>query len=178
MENALHMAAIWAHILGIALFVGPQFFLAMGVVPATRGITDPLERARATRVVTTRFGWLAGAGLFIILIAGTYLIATWRDYYGIPDDVAFLDVRYGVLFTAKMTVLIFMVLAVGLHVFVVGPRQLDLMEDQARGAPVDDDLRTMRKLSMFLSVSGLVLALAIMVMGAGLSTANFSLQDF
>lgn len=178
MENFLHIVAIWAHIIGIAVFVGPQFFLAMGVIPATRGITDPMERARATRVVTTRFGWLAGVGLFIILVAGTYLIASWRDYYGIPDDVAFLDLRYGVVFTVKMTVLIFMVIAVGLHVFVVGPRQLDLMEEHARGAPVDAELGRMRRLSMFLSISGLVLALVIMIMGASLSTANYSLQEF
>lgn len=178
MENFLHIVAIWAHIIGIAVFVGPQFFLAMGVIPATRGISDPLERARATRMVTTRFGWLAGAGLFIILVAGTYLIASWRDYYGIPDDVGFLDLRYGVIFTVKMTVLLVMVIAVGLHVFVVGPRQLDLMEAHARGRPVDAELARMRRYSMVLSITGLVLALVIMVMGASLSTASYSLQEF
>ena len=33
-ENFLHIFFIWLHILGVALFVGPQFFLAFAWVPA------------------------------------------------------------------------------------------------------------------------------------------------
>lgn len=178
MENFLHIAAIWTHILGIALFVGPQFFLALAWMPASRGITDLPTRARAMRTITTRFGWIGGAGLVLIVVAGTYLISTWRDYYTIADDTDFTSLRYGVLFIVKMTVLIVMLVFAGLHTFVIGPRLLRHVEAQAAGGRVDEaEGRRLRKLSMWLSIGALVLTLGIMVLGVSMSSTNYSFQD-
>jgi uncharacterized membrane protein len=177
-DNFLHITAVWVHILGIALFVGPQFFLAFAWVPASRQIADLVTRAQAMRTITRRFGYIGGIGLVLILVAGTYLIATWRDFYGYPDDAGFTDVRYGVIFIIKMSVLIVMLVLVGLHMFWAGPRQLALMEAQARGEAVGpEELRRQRMLSMTLSIAGLVLTLAIMVMGVSLSTTEYSFQE-
>jgi uncharacterized membrane protein len=177
-DNFLHITAVWVHILGIALFVGPQFFLAFAWVPASRQIGDLATRAQAMRTITRRFGYIGGIGLVLILVAGTYLIATWRDFYGYPEDAGFTDVRYGVIFIIKMSVLIVMLVLVGLHMFWAGPRQLALMEAQARGEAVaPEELRRQRMLSMTLSIAGLVLTLAIMVMGVSLSTTEYSFQD-
>jgi hypothetical protein len=61
--------------------------------------------------------------------------------------------------------------------FVAGPRQLALMEARARGESVtDEELRNVRILSMALSIAGLLLTLAIMVMGVSLSTTEYSFQ--
>jgi len=177
-ENTLHIAALWLHILGIALFVGPQFFLAFAWVPTSRLIGDPATRVMAMRNITRRFGWIGGAGLVLILVAGTYLISTWRDYYAIPDDAEFTSLRYGVIFMVKMTVLIVMLIVVGLHTFVVGPRLIAKLEAQAEGQPVsDEEIRSARMQSMLLSITGLLLVLAIMVMGTMMTAANFSMQD-
>ena len=135
MDNALHIISIWFHILGIALFVGPQFFLAFAWVPASRGIADLPTRARAMRTITRRFGYIGGAGLVLIIFSGGYLIGSWRDYYGVPDDASFLDLRYGVVFLIKMAVLLAMLVLVGLHTFVVGPKQLNLLEALCRWQP-------------------------------------------
>ena len=62
MDNTLHIIAVWTHILGIALFVGPQFFLAFAWVPASRGISDLPTRTRAMRTITRRFAWIGGTG--------------------------------------------------------------------------------------------------------------------
>jgi uncharacterized membrane protein len=178
LDNFLHITAVWVHILGIALFVGPQFFLAFAWVPASRQIADLATRARAMRTITRRFGYIGGIGLVLILVAGTYLIATWRDFYGYPDDAGFTDVRYGVIFIIKMSVLIVMLVLVGLHMFWAGPRQLALMEAQARGEAVEpEQMRRLRMMSMTLSIAGLVLTLAIMVMGVSLSTTEYSFQE-
>ena len=177
MDNFLHIAAIWIHILGIALFVGPQFFLAFAWVPASRQIADMPTRIQAMRTVTRRFGYLGGAGLVMILVAGTYLISTWRDYYGYPSDAGFMDVRFGVIFTIKMTLLLVMLVAVGIHMFSIGPRLVDRLEAQANGGNVtDEEIRRLRMWSMALSISGLLLTLVIMVMGVTLSTVEYSLQ--
>lgn len=176
MDNFLHIAAVWLHILGIALFVGPQFFLAFAWVPASRQIEDLPARTRAMRTITRRFGYIGGVGLVLIVAAGSYLIATWRDFYAV-GDTSFLDLRFGVIFTIKMTLLLVMLVVVGLHMLVTGPRQLRLMEARAAGADVpEEELRRIRMQSMALSITGLVLTLAIMVMGVSLSTVEYSIQ--
>jgi uncharacterized membrane protein len=179
MDNFLHIAALWLHILGIALFVGPQFFLALAWVPASRGIADMPTRVTAMRTITRRFGYIGGAGLGMILVAGTYLVATWRDYYAQPDDVGFNELRYGVIFSIKMTVLLVMLIVTGLHMFVVGPEQLGKLDAQARGERVSDaEVRSTRRQSMMLSMTGLLLTLVIMVFGVMLTTATFSMERF
>lgn len=177
-DNSLHIIALWMHILGIALFVGPQFFLAFAWVPASRGITDLPTRVQAMRTITRRFAYIGGAGLALILIAGLYLISTWRDYYAQPDGLEFTSIRYGVIFIIKMNVLILMLIVVGIHTFVTGPRLIASLEAQAGGGTVTDaDIRKLRMQSMFLSITGLVLVLAIMVMGATMSSTAYSFQD-
>jgi len=171
LDNFLHIAAVWLHILGIALFVGPQFFLAFAWVPASRQIEDLPARAAAMRTITRRFGFIGGTGLVLILIA------TWRDFYAVSDDLDFTAIRFGVIFIIKMTVLIVMLVVVGVHMFLAGPRQLRLLEAQAAGEPVSGrELRSVRMFSMALSITGLLLTLALMVMGAILSTSQYSLQ--
>ena len=179
MENFLHIGAVWLHVLGIALFVGPQFFLAFAWVPASRQIEDLPTRVAAMRTITTRFGWIGGIGLLLILIGGTYLIMTWRDYHNIAEGVAFFDYIYGVVFVVKMIILVVMIVIVGLHMFVVGPSQVDAMEEKARGEDVPDKrLRRIRVTSMALSITGLILTLVIMGMGVSLGAAEYSIQKF
>ena len=175
MENFLHITAIWLHILGIALFVGPQFFLAFAWLPASRGIDDLPTRVKAMRTITTRFGYVGGVGLALIVIAGSYLIATWRSYYAVPDDIGFNSLRFGVIFSIKMVILLVMLALTGLHMFLTGPQHLARMEALAAGEDVSDkELRTLRKHSMILSMSALTLV--IMVLGVMLSSTKFSLQ--
>ncbi len=176
MDNFLHITAIWVHILGIALFVGPQFFLAFAWVPASRQIEDLQTRARAMRTITRRFAYIGGAGLVLIIAAGSYLISTWRDFYAV-GDVGFTDVRFGVIFIVKMTLLLVMLAVVGAHMLIAGPRQLRLLEARASGEVVPEaELRRVRMFSMALSITGLLLTLVIMAMGVSLSTVEYSLQ--
>ena len=178
MDQFLHILAIWVHVFGVALWVGPQFFLAFAWVPASRKIEDLPNRVAAMRTVTRRFGYIGGTGLAMIIAAGTYLIMDWRDYYGVPEDTEFTSLRFGLWFIIKMTVLLVMLAAVALHMFILGPRQLEKLEERARGLNVDEDeLRSIRVQSMMLSIAGLVLTLAIMVMGSMIGTAGWSLQE-
>jgi uncharacterized membrane protein len=179
MIETLHAALIWTHILGIALFVGPQFFLAVAWVPASRGIEDLSTRIRAMRTITRRFGYLGGVGLLLIAIAGTGLLLSWRDYYLAGEGAGFFDYRFGVVFAVKMTVLAVMLALLGLHTFFVGPLLLQKLEAQARGETVSEaELRRVRLQSMALSITGLLLTLIIMGLGASLSTYRFSIQEF
>ncbi len=178
MDNFWHIFFIWLHVLGVALFVGPQFFLALAVVPATRQITDLKARVAAVRVVTRRFAYIGGAGLVLIVAAGSYLIADWRDYYGVPDDAGFTDLRFGVVFIIKMSLFLVMLAIVGAHMFFFGPRLVEAMESEANGERISaDEVRSARLQSVVASVLGLALALVLMVMGAMLNATGWSLQE-
>ncbi len=178
MDNFWHIFFIWVHILGVALLVGPQFFLAFAWVPASRGIEDMRSRVKAMRTITRRFGYIGGTGIVLLVLAGTYLIADWRDYYGVPDDADFTSLRFGVVFIVKMTVFTVMLAALAVHMFWLGPRQLEALESQANGERITEaEVRQARRASMLTSILGLALALAIMVMGAMLNTASWSLQE-
>jgi len=176
-DNFLHIFFIWVHILGVALFVGPQFFMAFAWVPASRRIADPQARIAAMKLITRRFGYIGGAGIVLLVAAGTYLIADWRNYYGVPDDVGFTDVRFGVVFIIKMTLLTVMLAVLAFHMFYLGPRQLEAMEAQANGERISAaEVRKARMMSMTASVLGLLMALALMVMGVMLNSVSWSLQ--
>jgi uncharacterized membrane protein len=177
-DSFLHIFAIWVHILGVALFVGPQFFIALAWVPASRQIPDLKVRVEAMRTVTRRFGYIGGAGIVLLVLAGSYLIADWRNYYGVPDEVGFTELRFGVVFIIKMTLLMVMLAVVAFHMFYLGPKQIEAMEAQANGERIsDEEVRRARMMSMSASVLGLALALVLMVMGVMLNSANWSLQE-
>ncbi|MGH7623456.1 MAG: hypothetical protein ACREMU_14025, partial [Gemmatimonadaceae bacterium] len=61
---------LWIHIVAATLFVGPQAFLFMAAVPAMRTIEDVEARVKATSMVTTRFGWIGGGALVVLIITG------------------------------------------------------------------------------------------------------------
>lgn len=177
MQNTLHIVFLWIHILGLVLFLGPQFFLAFAWLPASRGIPDPSIRLAAMRTITSRFGWIGGIGLLLLLIGGLYLIGDWRTYYNIPSDVSFTALRFGVVFIIKMCVLAVMLVLLALHTFAVGPRLLSRMEARSAGQDVSDaEIHTLRMRSMALSISVLLLTLVIMVFGVMLNTTSWSLQ--
>lgn len=178
MENFLHILMVWVHILGVALYVGPQFFLAFAWVPASRNIADLPTRNAAMRTITRKFGMIGGIGLTLIFIAGMYLITAWRTYYGVPEDVGFTDVRFGVIFIMKMNILLVMLAVVGVHMFVTGPKLVDAMDAAVNGgAAAEAKVKRLRKQSMILSITGLILVLVIMVMGVMLNATPYSLQD-
>jgi uncharacterized membrane protein len=178
-DNFWHIFFIWMHILGVALLVGPQFFLALAWIPASRQISDLPTRITAMRTITRRFGYIGGAGIVLLVLAGTYLISDWRDYYlGGDDSVEFTSIRFGVVFIVKMSLFVVMLAVLALHIFWLGPRQLERMEAQANGERISEaEIRSARVQSMITSILGLVLALAIMVLGAMLNTSTWSLRE-
>lgn len=176
MENAIRIIAIWSHILGIALFVGPQFFLAFAWVPASRGIVDFATRRQAMHTITRRFGWIGGIGLVLLLISGLYLIGNWRSYYKIGDDASLMDYRYGMLFMTKMTVVVVMLVVLAAHTFWAGPRLVRALEAQNAGKATEAQVAAARRISVLLSIAGLLLALVIMGFGVSLNNYRFSLK--
>jgi uncharacterized membrane protein len=158
----------WLHILGVTVWVGPQFFLFIAAVPAVRQVEDMAVRARVMRTITTRFGWMAWTALLVIVLTGI------SNLFQIGDEADLWDteLRWYSVFSTKMLLVGIMVALTALHSFVLGPRQLELME---RGDTGEDALK-LRRATMF--VSGVVLLLSIIVifLGALLNNHAWSFQ--
>jgi uncharacterized membrane protein len=159
----------WLHVLAVAVWIGPQFFLFLAAVPAVRLIDDVPLRAQVMRKITTRFGWMAWAAIGVIVLTGI------SNLFQVGNDADLWDtgLRWFSVFSTKMLLVGTMVMLTAVHTFLIGPRQLDLME---RGETGEDALR-LRRASI--AVSGLVLLLSVVVvfLGALLNNHEWSFQQ-
>jgi copper resistance protein D len=162
----------WLHILAVAVWVGPQFFLFIAALPAIRTIEDRQTRARVMRIIVTRFGWLAWAAMLVIVLSGI------SNLFQVGADTPLSwatanDFRYGRIFAEKM---VFVGIAVGLtavHTFVVGPRQLALAE-QIEADPAET--RRLRRISIVISSIAMLASVLAIFMGALLADHDYSFE--
>jgi putative copper resistance protein D len=143
----------WLHILAATVWVGPQIFLFVAAIPAVRSVEDAQQRARALRILTQRFGYLALAAFVVLLITGI------GNMYEQDESVDVLfDRRWGTIFEVKMTLVIITAALTALHAFVLGPRLMRMQEanqDEARVAG-------MRRVSIMVSAANALLAFGIL----------------
>ncbi len=147
----------WLHILAATVWVGPQIFLFVAAIPAVRTIQDAQVRAQVMRTMTTRFGWLALAAILVLFITG---IANIYEHEVAVDDL--FDLRWGVVFQVKMTLVIIAVALTALHAFIVGPRLLRAQEESSDEA----EIASLRRMSIITSAVNAVVALAIVFCAA------------
>ncbi|HXG42626.1 MAG TPA: DUF4149 domain-containing protein [Dehalococcoidia bacterium] len=159
--------SFWIHIVAATAFIGPQFFLFL-VIPALRAL-EPGARVRVLRVLTSRFGWLGGAAIVVLVLSGLSNLFQRMDEI---DDLLDPGRRYAWIFTAKMGLLALALALTALHSFVVGPRQLQAME---RGGN-DAQARSLRRATMALSAVILLASLGIVFAAALMADHSFSLQ--
>ena len=156
----------WIHIMAATIWVGPQVFLFVAAVPALRTVEDTQVRARAMRVLTTRFGYLAWGALAVLVITG---IANLYEH-DLSVETLF-ERNFGIIFQVKMTLLIATVALTAVHSFIIGPRLLNMQESVADEA----ELAPTRRLSIIISSVNLLIALGILFCGALLGT-TFALE--
>lgn len=155
----------WIHIFAATVWVGPQVFLFAVAVPAVRTVADVKERARLMRLITTRFGYLAWGAMAVLVITGI------SNVYE-QEDLDFLfDSNWGIIFQAKMTLVILTVLLTAIHSFVIGPRMLAAQESVSD----ESQIAGMRRFSIIISAANAFIALGILFCGALLNT-DFALR--
>jgi putative copper resistance protein D len=156
---------LWVHILAAVTFIGPQFFLALAAVPAMQTIEDVKVRARATRVMTMRFGILGGGALVVLLITGVL------NYMHAKDQIDTYQ-RYFITLQIKLTLVAVVVLLTILHGAVLGRRLQQLQESDAAEA----EIAQARRMSMYASIATMLLSVAILfcaaVLGSSWSTSG------
>ncbi len=146
---------LWLHILSAVAFIGPQIFLAVAAVPAMQTIDDVKVRARAMRVMTTRFGMLGGGALVVLLVTGVI------NYYEHDFEIDNYK-RYFITLQIKLTLVTLIVILTVLHGAVFGRKLQRLQESNAAEA----EIAKTRRMSMYTSIATLVLSVAILFVAA------------
>ena len=160
----------WLHIVAVAVWLGPQFFMFLVTVPALRAIDDAEVRLRVMRIITQRLGWLAWAALGVIVLSGISNLFQEAEEFGYLWDP---DYRYFQVFSTKMAVVGVAVLLTAAHSFVIGPRQLRLLEEARGDSP--EALR-LRRLSVAVSALVLLASIAAVFLAALLANHEYSFE--
>ena len=160
----------WVHIVAVTVWIGPQFFMFLVTVPAVRVIEDPAVRLQVMRVIVTRFGWLAWAAMAVIVLIGVSNLFQTADEFGNVWDTEY---RYFQIFSTKMGLVGLMVILTAVHTFVIGPKQLRLMEEM-RGDSTE--AAGLRRVSIIVSSLTLLLSIAVVYAGALLANHAYSFQ--
>ncbi|MFB3093355.1 MAG: DUF4149 domain-containing protein [Dehalococcoidia bacterium] len=160
----------WVHIVAVAVWLGPQFFMFLVTVPAVRVIEDPEVRLQVMRVIVTRFGWLAWAAMAVIVLSGVSNLFQEADEFGHLWDTEY---RYFQIFSTKMVLVGLMVILTALHTFVIGPKQLRLLEE-VRGDSTE--AAGLRRVSIIVSSLTLLISIAVVYTAALLANHAYSFQ--
>ena len=174
MSETVISILVWLHVIGVAIWLGGQIITAACVIPALRSVGDRTIWLNALEGFTKRFGRVGIVAMVIIVITGGAMVDPRLDQaenFG-PD---IYDARWGYIFVIKMALWAVMIALIGLHQFVFGPRQLELARESAAAEQDTPALKRVRRLTIILSISGLLVTLLVAAAGAFLGNHNFSM---
>ncbi len=161
----------WIHIVAVTVWLGPQFFMFIVTVPAVRVIEDPEVRLRVMRVIVQRFGWLAWAAMAVIVLSGVSNL--FQEGSEADFSLWNTEYRYFQIFSTKMVLVGLMVILTAVHTFVIGPKQLRLLEEM-RGDSTE--AAGLRRVSIIVSSLTLLVSIAVVYAAALLANHDYSFQ--
>ena len=127
-------------------------------------------RLQVMRVIVTRFGWLAWAAMAVIVMTGvSNLFQEANEFEHVWDT----EYRYFQIFSTKMALVGLMVILTAVHTFVIGPKQLRLLEEM-RGDSTE--AAGLRRVSIIVSSLTLLISIAVVYAGALLANHAYSFQ--
>ena len=155
------------HVVFAAILVRGQVLLIYAVVPSTWLIEDEKLRRVVTRVVTTRFAWLAAISIAGLVVTG--LFQFYQDELVSPAiRENMMDFRFGAVFVTKMTLLVVLVVLIAVHGFYFGRRIGRTSEAVAAGEAEPGELERLRRNSLFFSAVLLLVSIVLIFLGATL----------
>ncbi len=174
MSETVISILVTLHVVGVAIWLGGQVVTAACVIPALRAVGDRSIWLSALEGFTRRFGRIGILAMVVIVITGGAMVDPRLDQaenFG-PD---IYDARWGYIFVIKMALWAVMIALIGLHQFVFGPRQLELARETAAADEDTSELARVRRITIALSVTGLLFTLLVAGAGAFLGNHNFSM---
>lgn len=151
----LYQVSVFIHILSAIVWIGGMLFLALVIVPATRGL-PPAERAALFGAVGRRFravGWVC-IGLLLVtgVVNTTYRGVTWENVF----TADLWSSPFGRVLALKLLVVAVMLALSVYHDFVVGPRSVRVVT----GA----EAQRLRRLASVVGRAEAILALLVLTL--------------
>ena len=176
MSETVISILIYLHVTGIAIWIGSQVLVGSAVMPSLRRVQDGAIRLEALTVFTRRFGFVAWSAMIVIVLSGGIMTGERIDDVKAIFGDSIFDARWGWIFVIKMTLWAVMVGLVGLHSFILGPRQMDLNRQALASSDAGEmaAVRALQRRSILISVAGLILSLLVLGCGAFLANHGFS----
>ncbi|MSQ42147.1 MAG: hypothetical protein EXR65_03830 [Dehalococcoidia bacterium] len=171
-------ASLILHVLAAAMLVGGELLLFIAVTPASWLIDDERLRRAVTRVIARRFAMLTVIALVVLLATGLYQLLS-NDFTPTQLREHPGDYRWGSIFILKMALTAALLVMIGIHGAVLGPR-IARASDRADGdADGDGDgarvvLEGLRRNSLLFSLGMLLVSVAVLALGVALADHNFS----
>ena len=165
---------VWLHVIGVAIWLGGQIVTAACVIPALRSVGNRTVWLDVLEGFTKRFGRIGIATMVVIVITGGLMIdPRLEQVENFTGDL--YGARWGYIFVIKMALWAAMIGVIGLHQFVFGPRQLELSRATAEAEEDTPELARVRRLTIVLSIVGLLLTLLVAGAGAFMGNHNFAM---
>ena len=161
----VYQLSVFLHILSAVIWIGGMLFLALVVVPTTRGL-PPSERAALFGAVGRRFRGVGWACIGVLIVTGAINMAyrgvTWENLF----SATLWASPFGTTLALKLGVVAVMLALSVYHDFVIGPRSVRLLQ-QAAGHGLEEAARIRRRASIVGRLEAIlalvVLTLAIML---------------
>jgi copper resistance protein D len=156
----VYQLTVFIHILAAIVWVGGMLFLALIVVPATREL-PPAERRSLFEQLGHRFrvvGWVCVALLVVTGIGNLSFHGIGWDTF-VSGDI--LTTTFGRLLTAKLLLIVLMVIVTAIHDFYLGPASARAAGDVAQTANLRRASGTLARLSTVLALA--IVALAVLL---------------
>lgn len=107
---SLLLLSRWLHVLAAITWIGGMLFIALVLVPVTRGLPDPALRARLVQEVGRRFRAIGWVALGVLLATGLFQL--WVHPY----------LLWSPRFQGKVALVGLTLILSAVHDFVLGPR--------------------------------------------------------
>jgi copper resistance protein D len=156
----VYQLTVLIHILAAMVWVGGMLFMALILVPATRKLS-PAERRYLFEQTGHRFrvvGWICVAILVVTGIGNLYFHGIgWATF--VSGDI--LTTTFGRILTAKLLLIVLMVVVTAIHDFYLGPASARAEGDIAQLTCLRRASGTLGRLSALLALAIVVLAVLL-----------------
>ncbi len=165
MKEYITFALVTVHVLSAVIWVGGALFIAVVMVPVSRGMEPPGLGLRFVRLAAVRFRGLAWGLLLTMVVSGAVLLELRDIGFARWDEPQFWRSDLGRVLLVKYVLVALLLALSAVHDFVLGPRVAVALDGLAPGAPRPAGVMAMRRRMIMLARLNMVLALAIVITG-------------
>jgi putative copper resistance protein D len=165
LKEYITFALVVVHVLTAIAWVGGALFIALVMVPVSRGMEPPGLGLRFVRLAAVRFRGLAWGLLLTMVVSGAILLELRDIGFARWDESEFWRTDLGRVLLTKYVLVALLLALSAIHDFVLGPRVAAALDGLVPGAPRPAGVMATRRKMLLLARLNMLLALAVVITG-------------